>query len=137
MRAAELAKMAEPKPKNLRVAQRREAVRITVPHFDVCLWSPRDGMSVAETTKLINLSATGALVQARHSYTPGNRVQCSFDLTGAGHFSLPAHIVRCMVKEKMSDRFLVAVQFKAPPQTEELLVRWIFRWMAHQHRLVR
>ena len=129
--------MPETKSKDPKVAQRREAVRINVPRFDIQLWSPLDGMSVAEDAKLINLSATGALIQARHSYAPGGKVHCSFGLTGAGHFSLPAYVVRCMVKEKMTDRFLVAVQFKAPPQTEETLVRWIFRWMAHQHRLVR
>ncbi len=129
--------MAQIKPKELKVSQRREAVRINVPRLDIKLWSPRDGMSIAEEATLINLSATGALIQSRHSYTPGNHVQCTFALTGAGHFSLSAHIVRCMIKEKMTDRFLVAVQFKAPPQIEETLVRWIFRLMAHQHRLVR
>ena len=129
--------MAEIKIKDLKAPQRREAVRINVPRLDIQLWSARDGMSVAEEAKIINLSATGALIQSRHSYAPGSQVQCRFALTGSGHFSLPAHIVRCMVKEKMSDRFLVAVHFKAPPQTEETLVRWIFRWMAHHHRLVR
>ena len=129
--------MAQIKITDLKVPQRREAVRVNVPHLDMLMWSSHDGMTVAEAAKMINLSATGALLQSRLSYTPGAQIRCTFSLTGGGYFSLPAHIVRCMVKDKMTDRFMIAVNFKSPPQTEEALVRWIFRWMAHQYRLAR
>lgn len=129
--------MAQSNIKHLKLPQRRQAVRINVPRLDIQVWSHREILSQAEAAKLLNLSASGALIQTRASYTPGAMIHCSFYLSGAGHFSLPAHVIRCMVKENMTDRFLLAVHFKIDQRTEEKMVRWIFRWMAHQHRLAR
>ena len=108
-------------------AQRRGAVRVSGKRHTIEMWLGSIALSRAEIVKLINLSATGALLELEKPIPLNHAVRCRFSLPGAGFFSLEATPVRLV---KTHNRYLVGVRFSVAQSTESRLMRWVFRELA-------
>ncbi len=116
-------------------AQKRNAVRVAVARLPAQLWLCGLAVCRQQAALLLNISGSGALLEAAQALPAHLRVHCRFALTPphpALTHSVAAVVIRSM-PARQSDQVQLALQFHFMQEGKrDTLIAWVFEELLRQ-----